>query len=59
MVAPVDEYAGRCANCGKKKKERCPYGYCRACHVSLGFEECCDGSWIARQRAEAGLSVTT
>lgn len=35
--------------------ERCPDGNCRACHKSLTFEECCDGSWNARIRASAGL----
>jgi hypothetical protein len=29
----------------------CPDGYCRACHKSLGFEECSDGSWVEKFRA--------
>jgi len=45
------------SRCGKmvRPADVCPDGYCRECHVSLGFEECCDGSWVNRQRAAAGL----
>lgn len=32
----------------------CPDGYCRGCHHSLGFDECCDGSWVARVLADSG-----
>jgi hypothetical protein len=44
--------------CGKvvDPSDVCPDGYCRECHVSLGFEECCDGSWGERLRASYGLS---
>lgn len=45
-----------CLLCGKETAELCPDGGCRACHVSLSFEECCDGSWAARLRRDAGLT---
>jgi hypothetical protein len=37
--------------------DTCQDGYCRACHKSIDFEECCDGSWVERMRREAGLPV--
>jgi hypothetical protein len=48
-----------CTSCGKEKPEAeiCQDGYCRDCHVSLSFEECCDGSWVREQRRAAGLPV--
>ena len=44
----------RCVNCGKIVKEVCPDGYCRDCHVSLSFEDCCDGTWSARMMKRTG-----
>lgn len=39
-----------CNICGQLASEddTCPDGNCRACHVSLSFEDCCDGTWNAR-----------
>lgn len=51
----------KCAaeRCGKMVNEEdvCGDGFCRACHKSLSFEECCDGSWGRKQRLAAGLPV--
>ena len=44
-----------CINCGRKVKEVCPGGYCRKCHVSLSFEDCCDGTWDARMMMRGGI----
>ena len=44
-----------CEACGEESDELCGDGYCRACHVSLSFEDCCDGSWVQRTRRAAGL----
>lgn len=38
-----------CYKCGKPAEELCPDLYCRDCHESLTFEDCCDGTWNARQ----------
>jgi len=35
--------------------ERCGDGYCRACHISLSFDDCVSGAWVDEQRREAGL----
>lgn len=42
-----------CDKCDATVEEVCGGGYCRACHKSLTFEDCVDGSWARRQR-EAG-----
>lgn len=48
-----------CNLCGQPTQDAdlCPDGNCRACHKSLTFEECCDGSWVRAQRKAAGLPV--
>lgn len=48
---------GTCRGCGALVDERCDDDRCRACHVSLTFQECVDGSWARRVRREAGLPV--
>lgn len=40
----------KCVNCGKRVKEVCGDGYCRACHKSLSFEDCVDGTWLANKQ---------
>jgi hypothetical protein len=42
---------GKCDTCGLEVTDRCGGDHCRACHVSLTWEECVDGSWSARHRA--------
>lgn len=42
-------------NMPNSEDDLCGDGYCRECHVSLSFEECCDGSWARRFRAAAGF----
>lgn len=44
-----------CNLCHEPKAEYCPDGVCRECHVSITFEDCCDGSWVKKVREEAGL----
>jgi hypothetical protein len=34
-----------CMDCGETAAELCQDGYCRACHVSLSFDDCTDGTW--------------
>ena len=56
-------YVGTCQSRTHRKntdeprtgRDLCQDGYCRACHVTIGFEECCDGSWVAAQRQAAGI----
>lgn len=49
----------RCVLCSQPANELCGDGVCRACHKSLTFEECVDGSWADRQRAAYGLPPVT
>lgn len=37
--------------------EVCADGFCRECHVSLSFEDCVNGTWVAEQRKAGGLSI--
>lgn len=46
---------GECALCGEVVEERCGDNACRACHKSLSFESCVDGSWVREMRCAAGL----
>jgi hypothetical protein len=46
----------RCASCNSRAKEFCPDGYCRSCHKSLSFEDCCDGTYNAKNLLELGHS---
>ena len=46
-----------CVNCGNEVSEVCPDGYCRKCHVSLSFEDCCDGTWSARLLLGQGAPI--
>lgn len=36
--------------------ELCQDGFCRACHVSLSFEDCTDGTWSIEQLRRLGHS---
>lgn len=47
----------KCSLCDTPTKEEdlCGDLACRACHKSITFDECVDGSWVATQRAAAGL----
>lgn len=47
----------KCVDCGKEADEVCGDGFCRGCHVDLSFEDCCDGTWLARQNLAKGRSV--
>ena len=42
-----------CSICGKETTEYCEQLTCRACHVSLTFEECVSGAWTDEQRRAA------
>jgi hypothetical protein len=50
-----------CELCGKPTPDEdlCGDLACRACHKSLSFEECVDGSWANRLRASYGLPPMT
>ena len=41
--------------------EVCGDGYCRECHVSLSFEDCVNGTWVAKSNIEgftkAGIAL--
>ena len=37
-----------CNICGDEADEFCPDGNCRPCHKSLSFEDCCDGTYNAK-----------
>lgn len=39
----------KCVSCSQEVEEVCGDGFCRDCHVDLSFEDCCDGTWVARQ----------
>ncbi len=45
-----------CVNCGKEVKEVCGDGYCRACHVSVSFEDCVNGTWVAKNMMKVGFT---
>jgi len=44
----------KCEICGKMTEELCPDLVCRDCHVSLSFDDCCDGTWSARLDLASG-----
>lgn len=46
----------KCTVCGKMTIELCGDLVCRECHVSLSFEDCCDGTWAARLDLANGVS---
>ena len=46
----------KCQLCGKTADEYCPDGNCRACHISLTFEECVSKTWNARMLLRNGHS---
>lgn len=33
---------GECCLCGRPADELCPDDACRACHVSISFDDCCE-----------------
>ena len=43
-----------CNICGEPAGEFCPDGNCRACHKSLSWSDCVDGTWNVQQMLEAG-----
>jgi len=45
----------QCVICGKETEELCPDGVCRDCHVSVSFEDCCDGTWNAKMALRDGV----
>jgi len=49
----------KCALCGKETAEEdlCPDLVCRGCHVSVSFEDCCDGTWAAKNDLRMGVPV--
>jgi len=47
-----------CIDCNKEVDEVCGDGFCRECHGDLSFEDCVDGTWLARQNIAKGRSVT-
>jgi len=49
--------AERCNICDKETAELCPDGVCRCCHKSVSWEDCCDGTWNAKQMRRAGHTV--
>jgi len=50
-----------CCSCNKEVNEVCGDGFCRECHVSLSFEDCVNGTWVARMNMEgftkAGMAM--
>lgn len=47
----------KCTSCEKEVEEVCGDGFCRECHVDLSFEDCCDGTWLAKQNLAKGRSI--
>lgn len=47
----------KCISCDQEVDEVCSDGFCRGCHVDLSFEDCSDGTWLARQNLAKGRSV--
>ena len=54
MLPDADKNPGVCLICERTVDERCPDGNCRACHQSLSWEDCCDGTWNARLAVRNG-----
>ncbi|KKL98768.1 hypothetical protein LCGC14_1821140 [marine sediment metagenome] len=47
----------KCLLCEKEVKEVCGDEVCRKCHVSLSFDDCCDGTWAAQRSLKNGKTV--
>lgn len=47
----------KCVSCKKEVDEICPDEFCRNCHVSISFEDCCDETWLAEQNLKKGRSI--
>lgn len=47
-----------CENFGKETEELCGDGFCRDCHVSLSFEDCVSGRWVAQMNIQNGWPVS-
>ena len=47
---------GDCNLCHRPVDERCNDDVCRACHKSLSFEDCVDGTWSAAASRRLGYS---
>ena len=43
-----------CLICSEIVEDVCPDGNCHACHKTLSFEACCDGSWVKKFRQALG-----
>jgi hypothetical protein len=45
----------KCISCNKEVVEVCGDGFCRECHVDLTFDDCVDGTYMARQARASGV----
>jgi len=45
-----------CQNCKEFVNEVCPDGYCKNCHKSVSWQDCCDGTYTARNLLKLGHS---
>lgn len=43
----VTETVKKCNICREEVEETCGDGNCRACHVSVPWDDCVDGTWTA------------
>ena len=48
-----------CSNCNKEAAEVCQDGYCRACHVSVSFEDCTNGTYSVNVLRRSGRTEET
>jgi len=46
-----------CTICGREAEELCPDGVCRACHVSVSWDDCNNKTWDARLSLQAGVPL--
>lgn len=45
-----------CVECGKGRRPVCGDGFCAACHKSLSFSDCVDGTWNVDNLRRTGHS---
>jgi len=48
-----------CSSCSKSVDVVCQDGYCKACHVSVSFDDCCDGTWSVNVLRRSGTREET
>ena len=48
---------GTCESCGAENVEVCPDRYCKKCHVSIGWEECCTRTYNVRMLLKNGHTI--